>query len=137
MQGPDDQELDPALSKGKAAEGRIFAFTLAAGFLFFALLGMWRGRDLVMVIAASLGLVSFLAGIVVPARLGPVRRAWMKLGESIGQITTPVLMAIVYYLVVTPIGLARRMTSARPKRKHSYWHQRPPAAPHARMERQF
>lgn len=137
MQASGSRASDPALSAGNAAEGRLFAFTLAGGFLFFALLGLWRGSDRVMVAAASLAAVSLLAGLVAPSQLEPVRRAWMKLGEAIGHITTPVLMAIVYYIVVTPLGLARRVTSARSKREDSDWHRRPPSASPTRMERQF
>jgi hypothetical protein len=137
MQTFGNRDADLALPRQTAREGRIFALTLAGGFLFFALLGFWRGKDSVTAVAGALAGISFLAGILIPGRLEPVRRAWMKLGEAIGYITTPVLMAIVYYLVLTPIGLARRMFSARPKRSNSHWHQRPPLPPPARMERQF
>jgi hypothetical protein len=136
---PPSDNRDPglALSEGRTREGRIFALTLAGGFLFFALLAFWRGRDRVGVVASSLAAISFLAAMLVPGRLEAVRRAWMKLGDAIGYVTTPVLMAVVYYIVLTPIGLARRLVSPRTTARDSYWHRRPPLPPPARMERQF
>ncbi|HEU4749107.1 MAG TPA: hypothetical protein VFS56_11440, partial [Gemmatimonadaceae bacterium] len=76
--------------------------------------------------------------LLIPGRLGPVRRAWMRLGEGIGRITTPVILAIVYYAVVTPVALVRRAPALlRHSRGESGWHQRPPLPPPARLERQF
>ena len=40
--------------------------------------------------------------------LGPVQRAWMGLAHAISKVTTPIFMGVVYFLVLTPIGLLRR-----------------------------
>jgi hypothetical protein len=61
----------------------------------------------------------------------------MKLGEVIGYVTTPILMAILYYVVVTPIALVRRLAKARRPVTKSGWLERPPLPPRERMERQF
>jgi len=119
-------------------DGRIFALTLMGGFLFVALVAYWRSAETVMVTAVGLAAVSFLAALLVPNRLEPARRAWMRLGEGIGRITTPIMLAIVYYAVVTPIGLIRRATVRRTRSgSGSAWHQRPPLPPPEKMERQF
>ncbi len=117
--------------------GRVFAFTLAGGFTFVALIGTWRGLPLLTTVALALAALSVLAGLLVPGRLEPVRRGWMAFGEAIGRITTPVMMAIVYYLVLTPTGLIRRLVVRRPGNSASYWHTRPPLPPKSRLERQF
>lgn len=127
----------PQATRGKTREGRVFAFTLAGGFLFLALFANWRDGDLVAAVAASLAAVSFLAGVLIPGRLEPIERAWMKLGAAVGYITTPILMAGVYYLILTPIAVARRVTRRRRPPEDSHWHRRPPSPPPARMERQF
>lgn len=119
-------------------EGRVFALTLAGGFLFVTAVAYWRAWPAVAYAAAALAAVSVLAALVIPGRLGPARRSWKKLGELIGRVTTPVLMAIVYYLVVTPLALARKVASRRAKgMSDSGWHRRPPLPPRERMERQF
>ena len=131
--------IDPALARRKSIrEGRIFALTVAAGFVMVALLAMPRGHHRIEAAAFSAAVVAVLAGLLIPARLGPAKRAWMKLGETIGYVTTPIIMAIVYYLLVTPIAAVRRLAAGRRRPpKVSHWHQRPPLPPRGRMERQF
>ncbi|MGK2934996.1 MAG: SxtJ family membrane protein [Gemmatimonadaceae bacterium] len=117
--------------------GRVFAFTLMGGFLVVAGVAYWRGSDTVRTVAQLLALVAFLAGVLVPGRLEPVRAGWMRFGEAIGRVTTPVLLAIVYYGVLTPTALVRRLTAGRDEALASGWHERPPSPAPARMERQF
>lgn len=118
-------------------EGRIFALTVAGGFLLVALLAMRRDRHRVEDAALVLSAIGVIAGLLAPGRLGPVRRAWMKLGEAIGYVTTPIVMAILYYVIVTPIAIVRRLARQRRPATESGWHQRPPLPPRERMERQF
>lgn len=130
----DGAKLD---ARRKAREGRVFALTLTGGFLFLAALAVWRGAELLMGVSLALAVISLLAALLVPGLLGPVNRAWMKIGEAMGRVTTPVLMALIYYLVVTPIALLRRAVSRRQPPRVSNWHRRPPLPPPSRMERQF
>lgn len=118
-------------------EGRTFALTLAGGFFVLGLLALRKERDPAAAVTFALSAVSVLAGLLVPARLEPLRHGWMKLGEAIGHVTTPVLMALVYYLVVTPPGMLRRFRSRRSPRTGSHWHRRAALPPATRMERQF
>lgn len=120
------------------ADDRVFALTLMGGFVFVGLVGYWRGADRVAVIALILASISLLAGLLLPGHLGPVRRGWMKLGEVIGNVTTPIILAVVYYGVVTPVAIVRRSVALiRRSTRESGWHQRPPLPPPARLERQF
>jgi hypothetical protein len=123
--------------RNQIREGRIFALTVAGGFLAVALLAMRRGRDRVEDATLVLSAIGVLAALLIPGRLGPARRAWMKLGEAIGYVTTPIIMAILYYVVVTPIAIVRRLAKAPRPATESGWHQRPPLPPRERMERQF
>jgi hypothetical protein len=123
--------------KNQIWEGRIFALTVAGGFLAVALLAMRRARYRVEDAALVLSAIGVLAGLLIPGRLGPARRAWMKLGEAIGYVTTPIIMGILYYVVVTPIAFMRRLAKPRRPATESGWHQRPPLPPRERMERQF
>lgn len=115
----------------------MFALTLTGGFLFLAGVGLWRDADILVRVSLALAVISLLAALLVPGHLGPVNRAWMKIGEAMGRVTTPVLMALIYYLVVTPIALTRRLVSRRQASRDSNWHRRPPLPPPSRMERQF
>ena len=48
-------------------------------------------------------------GMTVPAALRPVYRAWMRFGLAMGRITTPLILALVFFLVISPLGLLRRL----------------------------
>ncbi len=48
-------------------------------------------------------------GILAPMSLRPVYRLWMKFGLMMSKITTPVIMAVVFFVVVTPMALVMKM----------------------------
>jgi len=97
-----------------AGEGRKFGLMVGTAFLVLAGILWWRERELLRNIAASLGGLLVVAGLVVPAQLGPVYRAWMKLALAISKVTTPIFMAIIFYIVITPAGLLARLFGHRP-----------------------
>jgi hypothetical protein len=117
-------------------EGRTFALTLAGGFVVLGLLALWKQRQLAATIIFALSAISLLAALFVPGRIGPLRSGWIKIGETMGIVTTPLLMAALYYLVVSPSGLLRRVLTRRSTHP-SGWQPRPPLPPASRMERQF
>ncbi len=127
-----------------ASEGRRFAWTLAGAFAVLGGIAWWRGRERVAVIFAALAAIFFLAGLIAPTRLGPVERTWMAVAHAISRVTTPFFMGIVYFVVLTPIGLVRRgatkHTLSPSRSAKTFWIDRkkiePEAARH-RMERQF
>lgn len=41
--------------------------------------------------------------------LNPVYKAWMRFGLLLSKITTPLILGIAFYLVITPIGLFRKL----------------------------
>lgn len=110
-------------------QGQRFAFTLGTAFLFFAGLESWRGRD---TLGAALGLVGvtlFIAGAVAPTYLGPLERGWMRLAHAIGRVTNPIILAVIYLLVITPIGVVRRVVGGNPlshqATANGFWKERP------------
>jgi hypothetical protein len=100
--------------------------------------------------AALLGIGTLLlfCAWLFPSCLRPLNRAWSGLGEAISRVTTPVLMGVVYFGVVTPVALARRVmsgkVSADAMRRRwqpeapSYWIRRePPGPPPESISRQY
>jgi saxitoxin biosynthesis operon SxtJ-like protein len=105
-----------------AAEGRKFGLTVGTAFIVLAGMASWRERVMASLVFASLGALLVLAGLVLPARLGPVFRAWMGLAHVMSKLTTPVFLAVVYFVVLAPVGLLMRLFGRRPL-------ERPAAAP--------
>jgi hypothetical protein len=97
-----------------ASDGRRFAFPVGTAFLLLAGILWWRGHMTFVWVAAGLATALFLAGVALPRRLGPVYRAWMRMALAISKVTTPVFMAVVYFLVLTPFGLAMRLLGKKP-----------------------
>lgn len=123
-----------------AAEGRKFGLTVGGAFLALSGILAWRGHGTAFVVTCSLGAVLAAAGLTVPRRLGPVERAWMGLALAISKVTTPVLMTLIYYVVLTPAGWLVRAFGHRPLRREedgaeSYWVER--SSPGGDLERQF
>src|SRR6266567_1724756 len=127
-----------------ASEGRRFAWTLAGAFAVLSGIAWWRGREHAASVFAAIAAIFLLAGLIAPTRLGPVERAWMAVAHAISRVTTPLFMGIVYFVVLTPIGLVRRAATKHtlsPSRSaKTFWIDRKKIdsdAARSRMERQF
>ncbi len=55
-----------------------------------------------------------LTGWIAPMVLRPIYRVWMQFGLLVGKITTPIIMGLVFFLVITPTGLLRRLLGGDP-----------------------
>jgi len=123
------------------AEGRKFGVTVGVAFLVLAgLLHFWRHRETAGAIFGVLGVLLIVAALAVPTRLGPVQRAWMGLAHAISKVTTPIFMGIVFFVVMTPIGLLMRLFGKRAlvhrEQDGSFW-VAPVSGGRSDMERQF
>ena len=108
---------------------RKFAVILFFALGVFGAILVWRKRDIGFVLW-GIGLAALLMAWVQPTALKPVYKYWMKLALVLGFISSHVILAFLYYLVVTPIGLVMRVLGKNPlalrleKKTGSYWIQR-------------
>ncbi len=124
------------------AELRRFGLTLGAAFLVLGGIAWWRDHLPVAIALGSLGGTLALAGVIVPAWLSPVERGWMAFAHAISKVTTPIFMGIVYFGVITPIGLISRKLGKDPLAPHDsgggFWVSRDiEAGQRGDMKRQF
>jgi hypothetical protein len=96
------------------AQGRRFGLTLGIAFLALGALLSWRNRETAALVAGIIGAGLLLAGLTVPTRLGPIERSWMAFAHAISKVTTPIFMAIVYYVAIVPMGVLMRMLRRNP-----------------------
>jgi hypothetical protein len=79
--------------------------------------------------------VFLAAALVFPSALGPLNRLWLKFGLLLHKIVSPVVLGIMFFLVITPIGLFLRARGKDPLRlkpnrqSKSYWIERVPPGP--------
>jgi hypothetical protein len=77
-------------------------------------------------IVLPLGALLVILGLLWPRVLVLPNRAWMLLAEGLSFVSTRIILALVFFLVVTPIGVIKRMMgwdplSRRGARSESYW----------------
>lgn len=89
-------------------ELRRFGLTVGGVFLALALASAWRGHDVAPWILAVLGGCLVVPALVWPTMLRPVERGWMAVAGVLGHVNARIILAAIYYLLVTPIGLVRR-----------------------------
>jgi Saxitoxin biosynthesis operon protein SxtJ len=67
--------------------------------------------------ALALAVALIVPALVAPRILAPAYRLWMKLAEVLAWINTRILLGVVFYGMVTPIGLVMRMLKRDPMRR--------------------
>ena len=136
---------EPAVSHRATVRGSDRSFGVVFAVVFF-IIGIWPAlwghlpRWWALAVAAA-----FLAvALLVPRVLAPLNRIWFRLGLLLHHVVNPIIMGVVYYLAVVPMGLllkARGKDLLRLKRDpnaESYWIVRDPPGPApGSMKQQF
>ncbi len=125
----------------RAAQGRRFGLTVGIAFLVLAGIAAWREHPLAWRVLGSLGTALIVAGALIPRALLPVERVWMQLAHLLSRVTTPIVMGILFFVIITPIGLVRRAFGrhALPRSRPgtSMWRVRAEGARRGDLTRQF
>ena len=97
-------------------------------FIVFLLISVWPIMDgqAVRVWSLVISLIFLILGILNSKILTPLNLAWIKFGEILGRFIAPVVMAVIYFLIVTPIGLFMRiigkdLLNLKFSQNSSYW----------------
>jgi hypothetical protein len=101
-------ELDShGLRRFALSTGGIVAslFGLALPYLFGLGYPLWP-----WVLAAVLG----AWGLIAPASLNPVYRGWMRFGLLLNRVVSPIVLGIVFFVVLTPMGWLMRLAGRNP-----------------------
>ena len=98
-------------------------------FVVFLIIGLWplkNGESLnfYFIIASVIFLI---LGLLNSKLLSPLNKSWIKLGEILGIIIAPIVMALVYFVILTPISIIVRVFGKDLlglkflKEKETYW----------------
>ena len=97
-------------------------------FIVFLLISIWPLLDeqslrIWSLVVSSIFLV---LGLLNSKLLTPLNLVWIKFGELLGRIIAPIAMGIVYFVIMTPIGLFMRLggkdfLKTKPSKNNSYW----------------
>ncbi|TAN60913.1 MAG: hypothetical protein EPN20_13160 [Magnetospirillum sp.] len=129
--------------KVEMGSDRSFGLVFAVVFALVCLLPLKSGEEPRLwagAVAAAFLVVSFAA----PRLLKPLNRLWFLVGMALHHVVTPVVMGLLFFVTVTPIGLIMRAAGKDPLRLKrddaaaSYWILRQPPGPAPdSMRRQF
>ena len=81
-------------------------------FIVFLLIGLWpliKG-DSPRILFFPIALVFLILGLMNAKILSPLNRLWIKFGELLGKIIAPVVMAFIYFIILTPLSFLIRIT---------------------------
>ena len=121
---------------------RRFGLMVGAVFLLLGGLLVWRHRAAGWPFV-SIGTALILTGALAPAALKWIYAVWMMLAVMLGWVVTRVLLTIVFFLVVTPVGLLQRAFGKRSIEvafktgEASYWQSRTASPAPEEYEKQF
>lgn len=76
--------------------------------LLLLILGATLHRDSFMVFAIVLQVVN----MTIPSVYKPIAIIWLGLAELLGKVVSTMLMSVIFFGVVTPIGVLRRLLGA-------------------------
>ena len=104
-------------------------FGLIVGGVLILLSGWWNYRGKfhsVATITLPVGAVLVLLGLAFPPALVYPNKAWMTLAEGLAFVSTRIILAFVFFVIVTPIGFVKRLSGWDPLHRRaaaadSYW----------------
>ena len=111
-------------------------------FIVFTVIGLWPLIDgnNPRVIFFLIAIIFLILGLLNSEFLTPLNKIWFKFGIFLGKIISPVIMGIIFFLVVTPIGLIMRLLgkdvlNLKYNNKKTYWIEK--NGPKSKMKNQF
>ena len=128
------------MSKIKISSNRNFGLVF---FIIFVIVSLWplTYEGPVRIWTVIISLVFLILGLMNSKLLTPLNKLWFKFGTILGVIVVPVVMGVVFFLVVTPIGLVMKimgrdlLNKKYDKKKRTYWIKRDTSI--GTMKRQF
>ena len=131
------QRLDP-----DHTELRKFALILGGAFLALGAFAWYRdsAAALYLLVPGSLVLV---VGLALPAAIRWLFFVWMAIGLVLGTIVTSIILTLIFFVAITPIGLVMRLLGKDPLQREldadaaSYWIPRTPVEDRERYEKYF
>ena len=123
----------------KIGSNRSFGIVFFVVFLIIATYPLINGDEL-RLWSLIISIVFLFLGLVNSKILNPLNKLWFKFGIFLGKIISPLVMGIIFFLVVTPIGLLMRLfkkdlLKLKFNSNSSYWIEK--TEPKSKMKNQF
>jgi polyferredoxin len=117
----------PLIRKKSLRAEREFGLIVGGVLLLLSSWWLYRGKfQNVSPVTLPLGALLVLLGVLLPRLLMWPNKAWMAFAEALSFLTTRIILAVVFFGIVTPIGVVKRLfgwdpLNRRAARGESYW----------------
>ena len=112
--------------KSEKSDLRKFGVTIGIILLIIAGVLFWKEKESFQIVLTFGGALCIL-GIAIPLILKPIYWVWMIFAAILGWIMTRIILSLLFYIIITPIGLTLRFFGKQflelrwEKSKESYW----------------
>ena len=123
----------------RVSSNRSFGIVFFIVFLLIATYPLLKGNDIrFWSLLISFGFL--ILGLMNSKILSPLNKLWFKFGLILGKIISPLIMGIIFFVVVTPIGVVMRvlkkdLLNLKYNQKETYWIEK--TGPKSKMKNQF
>ena len=123
----------------KLSSNRSFGVVFFIVFLLIGLYPLLKGNDL-RIWSLIISFIFLALGLINSRILTPLNRLWFKFGLLLGKFISPLIMGIIFFIVVTPIGIIMRLfkkdlLNLKCNKKETYWINK--SGPKSKMKNQF
>ena len=123
----------------KISSNRSFGVVFFIVFLLIALYPLLKDNDL-RIWSLVISFIFLILGLINSKILTPLNRLWFKFGLLLGKFISPLIMGIIFFVVVTPIGIIMRLLkkdllNLKYNKKETYWIDK--SGPKSKMKNQF
>ena len=123
----------------KISSNRSFGIVFFVVFLLIALYPLTYDGE-IRLWSLIISVIFLILGLLDSKILAPLNKIWFKFGILLGKIVSPLIMGIIFFLVVTPIGLIMRLLgkdvlNLKYNKNKSYWIEK--NGPKSKMKNQF
>ena len=123
----------------KISSNRSFGIVFFIVFLLIALYPFTYGGE-IRIWSLIISILFLILGLLNSKILAPLNKIWFKFGILLGRIVSPLIMGIIFFLVVTPIGFIMRLLgkdvlNLKYNKNKSYWIEK--NGPKSKMKNQF
>ena len=126
-------------SKIKIGSNKSFGIVFFTVFLIIAIWPLLNGYE-IRYWSLIISIVFLILGILNSKILTPLNKIWFKIGILLGNVISPIVMSIIFFLVVTPTSLIMKLfgkdiLGIKKNRSKSYWIEK--SGPKSKMKNQF
>ena len=123
----------------KIGSNKSFGIVFFIVFFIIALFPLINNSE-IRIWAVIISLIFLILGLINSKILTPLNKAWFKFGIFLGKIISPLVMGVIFFIVITPIGLLMRLLNKdllnlKFNKTSSYWIEK--TEPKSKMKNQF